>query len=372
MPASSIMIEQQALFAQLTQQGFHMKSFRQRRLGVHPVVEISLAGGQTILMWLRPASSDSDWSQRLFESETALLRWFAAHSAVPVPHLLHVLPSSAEIPRNAFVTQGMTGGPIKDLYPTLSPRAKEQLVRSYADFALKLFDIDIPQTIGTISVMNPSDEFVVTPRICSVSHAHASEVFPTLQKYLEHLSTWKKKRAFILDTGDENRFRSQASILQLIAHLQRHLTQLDERCICRMVLAHDGLGDMNFMVDSSGNITSILDWWRNSTLPAILAADYPPWLRHDGINDPRFATPSKSWLETPEESARLRKMYQGAVKSNEFYYTALMQGAQLRAAVGWVFDIEDDSCCARMRQWMLSAFGPPIQSLSDDSQCIIT
>ncbi|KAG1762732.1 hypothetical protein EDD22DRAFT_846892 [Suillus occidentalis] len=240
MPASSI--EQQALFAQLKQQGFHIQSFRQRILGIHPAVE-------TILMWLRSTSSDPDWSQRLFESETAS------------PPL------------------GLTGGPIKDLYPTLSPRAKEQLVRSYADFALKLFDIVIPQTIGTISVMNPSDELTVIPRICSVTHAHASEVFPTLQNYLEYLSTWKKRRAFTLDTGDENRFRAQASISQLIAHLRKHLTQLDERCVCRMVLAHDGLGDMNFMVDSSGNITSILDWWRNSTLPAILAADYPPWLR---------------------------------------------------------------------------------------------
>ncbi|KAG1775923.1 hypothetical protein EV702DRAFT_1113663 [Suillus placidus] len=370
MPATSSI--EQTLLAQLTQQGFHIRSFRQRRLGAHPVFEILLAGGQTVLMWLRPTSSDSDWSQRLFESEIALLRWFSAHSAVPAPRLLHVLPSNAENPRNAFVTQGMTGEPIKDIYPTLSSLAKEQLVRSYADFALKLFDVNIPQTIGSISVMSSPDELIVIPRIWSANHAHASEVFPTLQKYLEYLSTLKKRRAFTLDTGDENRFRAQASISQLSAHLRGHLTQLDERCIRRMVLAHDGLGDMNFTVDSSGNITGILDWWMNSTLPAILAADYPPWLRYDGINDPRFAAPKKSWLETPEESARLRRIYQGAVKSNDFYYTALMQGAQLRAAVGWVFDTEDDPCCAKMRQWTLSAFGPPIRSPSDDSRCIIT
>ncbi|KAG1743448.1 hypothetical protein EDB19DRAFT_1827347 [Suillus lakei] len=371
MPASSI---EQTLLAQLTQQGFQIKSFRQRRLGAHPVFEISLADGQTVLMWLRPTSSDSDWSQLLFESETGFLRWLSAHSAVPAPHLLYVLPSSAENPRNAFVTQGMTGEPIKDLYPTLSSWAKEQLVRSYADFALKLFDIDVPQTIGSISVRSSLDELVVIPRICSANHARASEVFPTLQKYLEYLSTLKKRRAFTLDSGDENRFRAQAAISQLIAHLRRHLTQLDERCVRRLVLAHDGLGDMNFVVDSSGNITGILDWWTNSTLPAILAADYPPWLRYDGIHDPRFAAPKKLWLETPEESARLRKVYQGAVKNNGLYYTALMQGAQLRAAVGWVFDIEDDPCCARMRQWTLSAFGPPIRSPSalDDSRCIIT
>ncbi|KAG1840730.1 hypothetical protein DFJ58DRAFT_810101 [Suillus subalutaceus] len=346
MPASSI---EQTFLAQLTQQGFHMRSFRQRRLGAHPVFEISLAGGQTVLI------------QRLFESETALLRWLSSHSAVPAPHLLHVLPSSAEIPGNAFT------------HTRRCPSwAKEQLVRSYADFALKLFDIDIPQTIGSISVTSSTDELVVIPRICSANHAHAPGVFPTLQKYLEYLSTLKKRRAFTSDTGEESRFRAQASISQLIAHLRGHLTQLDERCVRRMVLAHDGLGDMNFMVDSSGNITGILDWWRNSTLPAILAADYPPWLRYDGINDPRFAAPSKSWLETQEESARLRRIYQGAVKSNDFYYTALMQGAQLRAAVGWVFDIEDDPCCVRMRQWTLSTFGPPIGSPSNDNQCIIT
>jgi hypothetical protein len=369
MPASNI---EQTLLAQLAQQGFHIKSFRQRRLGAHAVFEISLAGGDTVLMWLRPTSSDSDCGQRLFENETALLRWFSAHSAVPAPRLLHVLPSSAETLRNAFVTQGMTGELIKDLYPTLSPWAKEQLVRSYADFALKLFKIHIPQTIGSISVTSSPDQLIVIPQICSANHAHASEVFPTLQQYLEYLSILKKRRAFTLDTGDENRFRAQASISQLIAHLQGHLSQLDERCIGRMVLAHDGLGDTNIMVDSSGNITGILDWWRNSTLPAILAADYPPWLRYDGINDPRFAAPKKSWLETQEESARLRIVYQGAVKTNDFYYTALMQGTQLRAAVGWVFDIEDDPCCARMRQWTLSTFGPPIRSSSNNSQCTVT
>ncbi|KAG2358428.1 hypothetical protein BDR07DRAFT_1417766 [Suillus spraguei] len=364
---------EQSLLAQLTQQGFHVKSFRQRQLGAHPVYEISLAGGQILLMWLRPtSSSNSDWSQRLFESETALLRWFSAHSAVPAPHLLHVLPSSAEIPRNAFVTQGMTGEPIKNLYPTLSSWAKEQLVRSYADFALKLFDIDIPQTIGSIAVTSSSDELIVIPRICSVNHGHASEVFPTLQTYLDYLSTSKKRRAFTLDTGDENRFRAQASISQLIAHLRVHLAQLGEQCVRRMVLAHDGLADMNFMVDPSGNITGILDWWMNSTLPAILAADYPPWLRYDGINDPRFAAPRKSWLETPEESARLRRLYQGVVKSNGLYYAALMQGAQLRAAVGWVCDLEDDPCCARLKQWTLSAYGPPIRSPSNDTRCTIT
>jgi hypothetical protein len=67
---------------------------------------------------------------------------------------------------------------------------------------------------------------------------------------------------------------------------------------------------MNLMVDSNGRITGVLDWWMHSASPAILAADYPPWLRYDGINDPRFAAPGKLWLETPEESTRLRAIYQ--------------------------------------------------------------
>ncbi|KAG0695358.1 hypothetical protein DFH29DRAFT_955790 [Suillus ampliporus] len=341
---------EQTLLAHLTQQGFQIKSLQRRRLGAHPVFDMSLASGQTVLVWLRPTSSDSDWSQRLFESETGLLRWLSVHSAVPAPHLLHVLPSSAENPRNAFVTQGMTGEPIKDIYPTLSSRAKEELVRSYADFALKLFDLDVPQNIGSISVRCSPDELVVIPRIGDADHTRASAVFPTLQKYLEYRSMLKKRRAFTSDTEDENRFRAQASISQLIAHVGRHLPQLDERCVRRLVLAHDGLGDMNLMVDSTGNIADMME----SMIP-------------------RFAAPRKLWLETPEESARLRRIYQEAVKDNGLYYTALMQGAQLRAAVGWVFDIEDDPCCARMKQWTLSAFGPPIRSPSalDESRCII-
>lgn len=180
-------------------------------------------------------------------------------------------------------------------------------MRSYADFALKLFDLDIPQSIGSISA---TDELIVLPKIDNVSHTRASVVFSTLQQYLEYLAALKRRRTFTLDTDEQDRFRSQASISYLIAHLLSYLRQLDERCLRRVVLAHDGLGDMNVMVDSTGGITGVLDWWMHSSLPAILAADYPPWLRYDGINDPRFAAPSKSWLETSEESTRLRIIYQ--------------------------------------------------------------
>ncbi|OJA08478.1 hypothetical protein AZE42_02858 [Rhizopogon vesiculosus] len=364
---------EQTLLVRLVQQGFQIKSSRQRRLGAHPVFEFSLTGGQTVLVWSRPSSSDSDWSRQVFESEICLLRWLSLRSLVPAPRLLHVLQSDTGNPWGAFVTEGMTGEPIKDVYSSLSSWAKEELVRSYADFALKMFDLDVPQTIGSISPRSSLDELVVIPKSGNTSHTRASVVFSTLQKYLEYLTILKRRRVFTLDTEEQDRFRAQASISQLIAHLRRRLLQLDERCLRHVVLAHDGLGDMNFMVDSTGKITGVLDWWMHSTLPAIIAADYPPWLRYDGINDPRFAAPSKSWLETPEESMRLRVIYQEAVKVNNLYYTALMQGTQLREAVGWVFDIEDDSCCARMKQWTLSAFGPPITSLSalDDSRCII-
>lgn len=261
-------------------------------------------------------------------------------------------------------------------------------MRSYADFVLKLFDLDVPQTIGSISVGGSPDDLVVIPKIGNASHTRASVVFSTLQQYLEYLVVLKRRRASTSNIGEQDRFRAQASISQLITHLRRQLPQLDERCLRRVVLARDGLGDLNFMVDSIGKITGVLDWWMHSTLPAILAADYPPWLRYDGINDPRFATPRKSWLGTPEESKKLRVLYQEVrfpfipyariftlqvVKVNSLYYTALMQGAQLRAAVSWVIDTEDDPCCARMRQWTLSAFGP-ITSAStlDESQCIMT
>lgn len=183
-------------------------------------------------------------------------------------------------------------------------------MRSYADFALKLFGLEVPQTIGSISIRSFPDELVVIPRIGNASHTRASVVFSTLQQYLQYLATLKKRRAFTLETKEQDRFRAQASITQLIAHLRRHLPQLDERCLRRVVLAHDGLGDMNLMVDSNGRITGVLDWWMHSASPAILAADYPPWLRYDGINDPRFAAPGKLWLETPEESTRLRAIYQ--------------------------------------------------------------
>lgn len=76
------------------------------------------------MAWLRPSSSDSDWSRQVFESEIGLLRWLSTRSAVPAPRLLHVLQSDAGNPWSAFVTQGIAGEPIKDIYSRLSSWAK--------------------------------------------------------------------------------------------------------------------------------------------------------------------------------------------------------------------------------------------------------
>lgn len=137
---------EQTLLVRLMQQGFQIKSSRQRNLGAHPVCisskmerkkycgsthcgflqvyEFSLTGGQTVLVWLRPGSSDPDWNRQVFESEIGLIRWLSACSSVHAPRLLHVLQSDVGNPWSAFATQGMTGEPIRDIYSRLSSWAK--------------------------------------------------------------------------------------------------------------------------------------------------------------------------------------------------------------------------------------------------------
>ena len=172
-----------------------------------------------------------------------------------------------------------------------------------------MFGLDVPQRIGTLVPDILSRSFDVTPMIAV--HFRASSVFEDIRQYLDFLFKMKKNSPLIgVDDGghiDELRRHTEGVLTDL-------LSNPNAPSLLRCVLSHSDLNEMNILVDKNGSITGVVDWEYQVLHPAVLAASYPPWLSYDGPKDPRFVNPEEFWLEefwldSPEESSRLRDLY---------------------------------------------------------------
>jgi hypothetical protein len=164
----------------------------------------------------------------------------------------------------------------------------------------------VPQRIGTFVPSVSSESVDVIPRI-GVQRFRATKVFENIQQYLAFLFELKKNSPVI--GGDDN-----GHIDELRGYVDGILALLSSEAtisnLLRCVLVHNDLNERNILVDEGGCITGVIDWEYQTLQPAILAADYPPWLSYDGSCDPRFADPKQTfWLDSPKESKRLRDLY---------------------------------------------------------------
>ncbi|KAF9520842.1 hypothetical protein BS47DRAFT_1481178 [Hydnum rufescens UP504] len=285
-------------------------------------------------------------------AEACLLQWLANCSSIPAPRVL--FPEEDRY-RDFIIMDKLPGAMLLNMYSTLDTLAKERLVESFANVALDLFGLDVPQRIGTFFPDISSKSFDVIPRI-GIQRFKATRVFNDIQEYLAFLFEMKSNSPVI--GGDDGGH---------IDELRRHvdgvlaglLSETTTSNLFRCVLVHNDLNEMNILVDEDGNITGVIDWEYQTLQPAILAADYPPWLSYDDCSDPRFADHKQTfWLDSPEESERLRDLYTRIVKSKHHdYWKALIQGARLRSCVKWLLNLGDDPGCRRMRQWMDATFG---------------
>jgi hypothetical protein len=81
----------------------------------------------------------------------------------------------------------------------------------------------------------------------------------------------------------------------------------------RGVPSHEDFAGQNVFINGEGLITAVIDWEFHMVKPAVLAAAYPPWIRYDGIVDPRFVdrmSPfSLFWTASPVDAKKLRQEY---------------------------------------------------------------
>ena len=228
----------------------------------------------------------------------------------------------------------------------------------YALIALDLFELDVPQRIGTLVPDILSGSFDVTP-MTSV-YFRAIRVFEDIRQYLDFLLKKNSPLIGVDDGGHIDELKRHTE--QVLADL---LSNPDAPRLLRCVLVHRDLNDMIILVDKKGSITGMVDWEYQILHPPVLAASYPPWLCYDGWNDPRFANPKQTfWLDSPKESKRLRDLYLKVsqvshyvrnwliylalkiVKSrNHKYWEALVLGTRFRSCVEWLLSTQSDPDC---------------------------
>ncbi|KAJ7138484.1 hypothetical protein C8R43DRAFT_893291 [Mycena crocata] len=108
--------------------------------------------------------------------------------------------------------------------------------------------------------------------------------------------------------------------------------------------------DRNVLIRDS-HFAGLVDWqvW---AMPAFMAAEYPPYLRHDGMYDDRYASLNEfgcirhmnpQLRPEPDEAERLCALYLAASeKKSPLYARALQEGKLLRQLVEWLDFVEWD------------------------------
>ncbi|KAM5530931.1 hypothetical protein V8D89_015376 [Ganoderma adspersum] len=288
-------------------------------------------------MAISNSTGESTQDLSLFIGEIALLQWLEAHDvALPIPRILAIVHQSDDEPYSFSIIEKLPGDCVLNAFGGAPFDIKESIVRKMANFMLELNSVVVPQRIGTTVIR--SNVIDLIPLIPVFSAFNTARVFDTLEEYMLFLMQAKRESGYV-GSDDDCRARANAVLDRLLEVLPPVLQRLSSTVYRHCVLSHDDLNETNILVGSDGDLTGIIDWEYHSTRPVVLAAEYPRYLRYDGIHDPRFAL--------------------DVVKAqNEDYWRALVDGELLRQVYEWLTEGRVDPGCAAMGRWMNEAFGP--------------
>ena len=171
---------------------------------------------------------------------------------------------------------------------------------------------------------------------------------------------------------------AQVTLKQLESLISESVSGYDAELL-RGVPSHQDFSAHNVFINGEGLITSIIDWEFHIVKPAVLAANYPAWIRYNGTADPRFVDKmsqfSSFWMASPVDAKKLRQEYD-AVSVHNFnqhsqwttqfdfevvkkedpeYYRALKTGTFCRMAEEWLLSDVVDIGCRRMKAWLDSS-----------------
>ncbi|KAJ4483041.1 hypothetical protein C8J55DRAFT_511339 [Lentinula edodes] len=301
--------------------------------GAHYIVRIARFSDPTELSYIR------DKVQR----ECEILKWMDSLASLPVPRPILCEVNSASPP--FMITSKCEGIEVIFGFGTLSEDAKIRNLRSFARFAIAMFQAQCPQQIGSImrfSSNSPrnsrSTKVEIGPAVAYRKTETPSQCFSSAQEYIRWLIACKQNRASsVVNVGPILR-RAEAIFVE--EDRRQDADQL--RCIP----CHGDAVSHNILIDDSGEITGVIDWEFHMILPAYLAVDYPSWITYDGLQDPKFFPNtgqfSPFWPTSRQEAASLRQLYDNIVKKLDYqYYLSLKRGEIARLIMQWLITDED-------------------------------
>ncbi|KAI9069802.1 kinase-like protein [Trametes sanguinea] len=276
-----------------------------------------------------------DTEQRV-KREIGILQWLKAHSGIPVPAIRAVFTSGHPEGFTVVVMEKLPGSMVLNSLGAAPYAVKERFVRGLADIQVQLFQMEMPQGVGTAQF--EGGRLSLVPRVAIDPFHSASRVFGTLEEYVADLI--EKVSSSPPTGGPDDDARSRV-LARLDAELPAIYARISKPSHRRSVLHHGDPSPMNVLMDGEGNVTGVIDWEYQAVLPAVLAVEYPQYIRYDGKWDPRFphkaATVESWWLSSAEDSVRLREVYAEAIKTKDGEcWDALVHGERLRQITEWL------------------------------------
>ncbi|KAF8966727.1 kinase-like domain-containing protein [Flammula alnicola] len=290
------------------------------------------------------------WSLVRFQNEIKLLRWLRDSSSIPVPNIL-------AIGSNYTIQEKMPGSTLTYHWHSLSEAAKGHFISAYVDILSELFHLPVPQHIGSAS-FDEGNGMSVGPLLAANPSYSIPKVIDDISDYFYFLFTVKRQTVETMKPEDKQ--RAEATLSYVETKTQSILRTISDPSCLRCVLTHADPHGYNILVNDDGDITAVLDWEINYIQPAILGVDYPLWLSTQGRLDPRFASDSQWWEESPAERERLCTLFEEKVQERDpELYKCLIEGRDLRAVVGWLMDTLPDPGFDRMGAWGQEKIGVP-------------
>ncbi|KAJ7171977.1 hypothetical protein C8R46DRAFT_894908 [Mycena filopes] len=166
----------------------------------------------------------------------------------------------------------------------------------------------------------------------------------------------------------------------LACRLPKHLEHLDPLLVAAFRPAHLDPHDRNVLVHD-GHFAGLVDWQASPphsflqdilSMPACIAAQFPPYIRSDGMYEPRYAAlnehgdidhmnpnsfalhPASPFRPTSGEAQLFRQTYlEAASAASPLYGKALQEGQTLRQLLEWLnfVDWDGDFVWAGLELW---------------------
>ncbi|KAJ7781149.1 hypothetical protein B0H16DRAFT_608801 [Mycena metata] len=225
----------------------------------------------------------------------------------------------------------------------------------------QLFDVDLPPRIGEV-VGDRGEQASISPIIgpfqdCDV-YSGPGGPFASAEDYLHWRITATKWRDFDGANVDVQALLDRLTVLA--CRLLKPLSLLDP-LLLSIRPVHLDPHDRNVLIHD-GHFAGLVDW-QIVSMPAFLAAEFPPYIRSDGMYEARYAALNENGyidymnprLRPPAEEAEVlcRAYSEAAAAANPLYAKALQKGRVLRQLIEWLdfVDWEGDFVWAGLELW---------------------